>query len=159
MVAGDRGEVDTVVPGRHGEGGVVERAAHEEPGQVDPVDLPGDGGEHLVDQVDPRRGGIDLKDCERPRCVAATAQGEVPSTVVHGPTESVCLKVEVVDGARREGLFVAAQVPAVLVHDDKRGLPAYTALQLRVADEVRDRRRINPYASLVRIGPQIGVVV
>jgi len=58
-----------------------------------------------------------------------------------------------------EGLFVAAQVPAVLVHDDKRGLPAYTALQLRVADEDRDRRRINPYASLVRIGPQMGAVV
>jgi hypothetical protein len=57
-----------------------------------------------------------------------------------------------------EGLFVAAQVPAVLVHDDKRGLPAYTALQLRVADEVRDRRRINPYAALVRIGPQMGAV-
>jgi hypothetical protein len=51
-----------------------------------------------------------------------------------------------------EGLFVAAQVPPVLVHDESRGLPAYTALQLRVADEVRDRRRANPYASLVRIG-------
>jgi Protein of unknown function (DUF2791). len=57
------------------------------------------------------------------------------------------------------GLFVAAQVPAVLVHDEKRGLPAYTALQLRVADEVRDRRRVNPYAALVRIGPQMGAVV
>ena len=51
-----------------------------------------------------------------------------------------------------EGLFVAAQVPAVLVHDESRGLPAYTALQLRVADEVRDRRRANPYSALVRIG-------
>jgi hypothetical protein len=50
------------------------------------------------------------------------------------------------------GLFVAVQVPAVLVHDETRGLPAYTALQLRVADEVRDRRRPNPYAALVRIG-------
>jgi hypothetical protein len=58
-----------------------------------------------------------------------------------------------------EGLFVAAQVPAVLVHDEKRGLPAYTALQLRVADEVRDRRRVNPYAALVRIGPQTGGLV
>ncbi|MFC8849511.1 MULTISPECIES: BREX system ATP-binding domain-containing protein [unclassified Micromonospora] len=51
-----------------------------------------------------------------------------------------------------EGLFVAVQVPPVLVHDEARGLPAYTALQLRVADEVRDRRRSNPYATLVRIG-------
>ena len=38
--------------------------------------------------------------------------------------------------------------------DEVRGLPAYTALQLRVADEVRDRRRINPYSALVRIGAQ-----
>ncbi|SCL16576.1 BREX system ATP-binding domain-containing protein [Micromonospora inyonensis] len=51
-----------------------------------------------------------------------------------------------------EGLFAAVQVPPVLVHDEARGLPAYTALQLRVADEVRDRRRSNPYAALVRIG-------
>jgi hypothetical protein len=53
-----------------------------------------------------------------------------------------------------EGLFVAVQVPPVLVHDEARGLPAYTALQLRVADEVRDRRRPNPYAALVRIGTE-----
>jgi hypothetical protein len=51
-----------------------------------------------------------------------------------------------------EGLFVAVQVPPALVHDEARGLPAYTALQLRVADEVRDRRRQNPYAALVRLG-------
>jgi hypothetical protein len=53
-----------------------------------------------------------------------------------------------------EGLFVATQIPSVLVHDEARGLPAYTALQLRVADEVRDRRRTNPYAAMVRVGPQ-----
>ncbi|NMO54847.1 DUF2791 family P-loop domain-containing protein [Actinoplanes sp. TBRC 11911] len=51
-----------------------------------------------------------------------------------------------------EGLFVAVQMPPALVHDEARGLPAYTALQLRVADEVRDRRRQNPYAALVRLG-------
>lgn len=51
-----------------------------------------------------------------------------------------------------ESLFVAVQLPPVLVNDEARGLPAYTALQMRVADEVRDRRRANPYAALVRIG-------
>jgi hypothetical protein len=51
-----------------------------------------------------------------------------------------------------EGLFVAVQVPPLLVNDEARGLPAYTALQMRVADEVRDRQRQNPYAALVRIG-------
>ncbi|MFV2019207.1 BREX system ATP-binding domain-containing protein [Micromonospora sp. LOL_023] len=50
-----------------------------------------------------------------------------------------------------EGLFVAVQLPPALVNDEARGLPAYTALQLRVADEVRDRQRANPYAALVRI--------
>ena len=51
-----------------------------------------------------------------------------------------------------DGLFVAATLPSTLIQDDVRGLPAYTALQLRVIDEVRDRRRVNPYATLVRIG-------
>jgi hypothetical protein len=51
-----------------------------------------------------------------------------------------------------EGLFVAVLLPPELVTDEVRGLPAYTALQLRVADEVRDRRRPNPYAALVRLG-------
>lgn len=60
---------------------------------------------------------------------------------------------QLIDGIdESEGLFVAVQLPPVLVHDDARGLPAYTALQMRVADEVRDRQRANPYASLVRIG-------
>jgi len=51
-----------------------------------------------------------------------------------------------------DGLFVAATLPAPLVQDEARGLPSYTALQLRVIDEVRDRRRANPYATMVRIG-------
>jgi hypothetical protein len=37
------------------------------------------------------------------------------------------------------------------VTDELRGLVAYTALQLRLADEVRDRFRVNPFASLVRL--------
>jgi hypothetical protein len=49
------------------------------------------------------------------------------------------------------GVLVVAVVPPELMHDEKRGLPAYTALQLRVADEVRDRRRANPFASLARL--------
>ena len=50
-----------------------------------------------------------------------------------------------------EGLFVTVSLPPGLVTDESRGLPAYSALQLRVADEVRDRNRANPYASLVRL--------
>jgi BREX system ATP-binding protein BrxC/D len=36
--------------------------------------------------------------------------------------------------------------------DPLRGVDAYQALKLRIADEVRDRRRDNPFASLVRLG-------
>lgn len=57
-----------------------------------------------------------------------------------------------------EGLFTAVLLPPELVTDESRGLPAYTALQLRVADEVRDRRRPNPYAALVRIGVRMEAV-
>ncbi|MBA2558846.1 MAG: hypothetical protein H0V07_02990 [Propionibacteriales bacterium] len=42
--------------------------------------------------------------------------------------------------------------------DEGRGLPSYTALQLRVADEVRDRRRPNPFASLVRLDVRLEAV-
>jgi hypothetical protein len=60
---------------------------------------------------------------------------------------------QLIDGTDEfEGLFVAAVIPAELIHDEVRGLPAYTALRLRVVDEVRDRSRINPYSTLVRIG-------
>jgi hypothetical protein len=36
--------------------------------------------------------------------------------------------------------------------DPLRGVDAYQALKLRIADDVRDRRRDNPFASLVRLG-------
>jgi hypothetical protein len=60
---------------------------------------------------------------------------------------------QLIDGTDEfEGLFVAVLLPPELVHDEARGLPAYTALRLRVVDEVRDRSRINPFSTLVRIG-------
>ncbi|MGH3680451.1 MAG: BREX system ATP-binding domain-containing protein [Natronosporangium sp.] len=66
---------------------------------------------------------------------------------------------QLIDGTDElEGLFVAVLVPPELVTDEARGLPAYTALQLRVADEVRDRRRPNPYAALVRVGGRMEAV-
>jgi hypothetical protein len=57
-----------------------------------------------------------------------------------------------------EGLLVAALIPPDLLTDETRGLPAYSALHLRVADEVRDRRRPNPYAALVRLGVRMEAV-
>lgn len=55
------------------------------------------------------------------------------------------------------GVFVAVALPPQLVSDDTRGLPAYSALQLRVVDEVRDRRRANPFAALVRLETKLEV--
>ncbi len=56
------------------------------------------------------------------------------------------------------GMLVVAVLPPELVSDEKRGLPSYAALQLRVADEVRDRRRTNPFASLVRLDVRLEAV-
>ena len=56
------------------------------------------------------------------------------------------------------GVLVLAVVPPGLVTDETRGLPSYAALQLRVADEVRDRRRANPFAALVRLEVRLEAV-
>lgn len=56
------------------------------------------------------------------------------------------------------GVLALVVVPPELVTDESRGLPAYTALQLRVADEVRDRRRANPFAALVRLEVRLEAV-
>ena len=56
------------------------------------------------------------------------------------------------------GTLVLAVVPPDLVNDEKRGLPSYGALHLRVSDEVRDLRRPNPFASLVRLDVRLEAV-
>jgi hypothetical protein len=55
-------------------------------------------------------------------------------------------------------VLIIAVLPPELLTDESRGLPAYTALQLRVADEVRDRRRANPHAALVRLEVRLEAV-
>jgi hypothetical protein len=56
------------------------------------------------------------------------------------------------------GVLVLAVAPPELITDESRGLPAYSALRLRVADEVRDQRRANPFAALVRLETRLEVV-
>jgi hypothetical protein len=63
--------------------------------------------------------------------------------------------VDATDGLR--SAFVAVTLPPGLVTDETRGLPAYSALHLRVIDEVRDRRRANPFAALVRLETRLEV--
>lgn len=57
-----------------------------------------------------------------------------------------------------EHVLVAVALPPELLTDDRRGLPAYSPLHLRVVDEVRDRRRANPYAALVRLETRMEAV-
>lgn len=64
--------------------------------------------------------------------------------------------VDATDNLR--GAFVAVTVPPELVTDETRGLPAYSALHLRVVDEIRDRRRANPFAALIRLETRLEVV-
>lgn len=66
---------------------------------------------------------------------------------------------QLIDGTDElSGVLVLAVVPPELVSDEKRGLPSYAALQLRVSDEVRDLRRANPFASLVRLDVRLEAV-
>jgi len=55
------------------------------------------------------------------------------------------------------GVLIAVTIAPELVTDEVRGLPAYSALQLRIVDEVRDKRRANPYAALVRLETRLEV--
>jgi hypothetical protein len=55
-------------------------------------------------------------------------------------------------------VLAAIALPPELVGDEARGLPAYSALHLRVVDEVRDRRRTNPFAALVRLETRLEAV-
>jgi hypothetical protein len=48
------------------------------------------------------------------------------------------------------GLFVFLVGPE-FVENDERGLRGYNALHLRLTDDVRDRRRANPLAPMVRV--------
>jgi len=47
--------------------------------------------------------------------------------------------------------FVCVLADPLFLADDRRGLRAYQALYMRIADEVRDRYRQNPLASLARL--------
>jgi hypothetical protein len=47
--------------------------------------------------------------------------------------------------------LLAVTMPVRMVSDPARGLPAYHALYLRVAEEVYDQERANPFGSLVRV--------
>ncbi len=49
------------------------------------------------------------------------------------------------------GIAICFLAGPELVQDDRRGMRAYPALEQRLTDDVRDRRRSNPHAPMVRI--------
>jgi hypothetical protein len=49
------------------------------------------------------------------------------------------------------GIAICFLAGPEFVQDDKRGMRAYSALEQRLTDDVRDRRRSNPHAPMVRI--------
>jgi len=57
-----------------------------------------------------------------------------------------------IDGTdEMEGMLFIVLASKGFLNDDRRGLSRYDALKLRIWDEVRDRQRQNPLASLVRL--------
>ena len=62
-----------------------------------------------------------------------------------------------VDGTDElEACLIVVITAQEFLTDSRRGLECYDALRLRIADEVRDRTRANPLASLVRIATGSG---
>lgn len=53
-----------------------------------------------------------------------------------------------------EGGMIIVLAGPEFIDDDRRGLNRYDALRLRISDEVHDRRRQNPLASMVRLSPR-----
>lgn len=65
-----------------------------------------------------------------------------------------------IDGADElEGGMIVVLAGPEFIDDDRRGLNRYDALRLRISDEVHDRLRQNPLASLVRLSRQSDVAL
>lgn len=57
-----------------------------------------------------------------------------------------------IDGTdEMESVFIVVIASKAFLNDERRGVSRYDALKLRIWDEVRDKRRENPFASLIRI--------
>jgi hypothetical protein len=53
-----------------------------------------------------------------------------------------------------EFCFIAVIAPPAFLHpDERRGVYSYDALRMRIWDEVRDRQRVNPFSTLIRLSP------
>jgi BREX system ATP-binding protein BrxC/D len=51
-----------------------------------------------------------------------------------------------------EFCFIVVIAPPAFLHpDERRGVYSYDALRMRIWDEVRDKRRVNPFSTLIRL--------
>ena len=88
----------------------------------------------------------------RPRNPADSFYYSVPVTL-----DAYEVLRQFIDGTdEMESCFIAVVASQEFLTDERRGLNRYDALKLRIWDEVRDRHRQNPFASLIRVssGPQ-----
>src|SRR6266540_40167 len=92
-------------------------------------------------------------------CQAELGAGDVDAAERDAVLDAYEVVRQLIDATDNlSSVLMAVVVPPELVTDEVRGLPAYSALQLRVADEVRDRRRTNPYAALVRLDVRLEAI-
>lgn len=56
-----------------------------------------------------------------------------------------------------EGCLIVVLAGPEFLDDERRGLDRYDAPRLRISDEVRDRHRQNPLASLVRLSADVAL--
>jgi hypothetical protein len=89
------------------------------------------------------------------RCLVATKPNE-PETGLYYSIPAVLDAYELlrqfIDGTdEMEGCLIVVIAPRDFLVDDKRGVSRYDALKLRIWDEVRDRQKQNPLASLTRL--------
>lgn len=53
-----------------------------------------------------------------------------------------------------EFCFIVVIAPPSFLHpDERRGVYSYDALRMRIWDEVRDKQRVNPFSTLIRLSP------
>lgn len=85
-----------------------------------------------------RRAGPDGQMVRPPSVTAVTDTYEMMRQCIDGTDEA-------------EGLLLVFLTTPAFVTDERRGMRYYPALELRLADDVGDRRRGNPFAPLVRL--------
>lgn len=97
---------------------------------------------------------LDIRQFAKTRTVNSRDPAEIfySRTAIIDAYESLRQLVDSTDEFSNMAILVLA-APEFLT-DPIRGVTAYQALKLRIFDEVRDRRRDNPYAALVRLGAQ-----